>query len=336
MAYFIEVINLIGIYAILAMSLNVICGMTGLLQLGHAGFFAIGAYTSGLYSIYMFNPEIGFLNFVIGTIIAIFCAILFSLAIGVPCLRLSGDYLAIATLGAGEIIRLVLINVMFPATANSFDEPFGGSTGITLPLGSDFIHSEKPLPRDSNWLDSAVFFAQNTWIILLFATVTFILLLNIKRSAIGRALLAIREDEIAAKSMGVNLPLYKLLSFMLSASFAALAGALFVHMNQIVSPDDFTLLQTITILLIVVLGGMGSFTGSILAAIVLISIPELLRFLPRIGGAEGFSLAEKKELIFAFLLVLFVRLTPNGIMGMKEFYQIPQMFKSKKKGYKNG
>lgn len=288
MTYYLDILGNIGIFMILAMSLNVICGLTGLLQLGHAGFFAIGAYTAGLVSIYFHIPALGWGNFLLSASAGMFTASIFAVIIGLPCLRLRGDYLAIATLAFGEIVRLTLQNTYFPP-ATSGGRQIGGATGISLPSTAHY----------GTW-----------WFIWIFVIITYVLLLNIKHSAIGRAFLAIREDEIAARSMGVNLPWFKTLSFVLSALFAGLAGALFAHKQLYISPKDFGLLRTIEILLMVVLGGLGSFSGAALAALLLIVLREWLGELPHVGM--------HRELIFALLLVLSIRFIPNGLMGLKE------------------
>jgi branched-chain amino acid transport system permease protein len=213
---------------------------------------------------------------------------------GLPCLRLRGDYLAIVTLGFGEITRLVLNNVEFPGSSVTGGLSFGGATGITLPMppGGEYV----------------------TWkVILIVLGLTYVFMLNLKRSYIGRALLCIREDEIAAKAMGIHVPRYKLLAFVVSAVFAGLAGALFVHYNMSCAPNEFNLLKTVEVLLIVVLGGLGSVTGALVAAVILGFTPEALRFLPKIGGV---NLAENRQLIYALLLIALIRLAPNGLMGL--------------------
>ncbi len=293
MSYYLDILGNIGIFMILAMSLNVICGMTGLLQLGHAGFFALGAYSAGLVSIYWQLPGLGMVNFIPGALAAMLVASLFAVLIGVPCLRLRGDYLAIATLGFGEIVRLSLQNLYFPAPPALLErgvERIGGATGISLPVNAQY----------GSW-----------WFIWIFVIITYVLLVNLKRSAIGRAFLAIREDEIAARAMGVNLPYYKSLSFVLSAAFAGLAGALYAHKQLTLHPGDFGLLRTIEVLLMVVLGGLGSFSGAALAALLLIGTREALGQIPYIGP--------NRELFFALLLILMIRFVPNGLFGLKEF-----------------
>lgn len=295
MDYFLDILSRIGIYAILAMSLNVICGLTGLLQLGHAGFFALGAYTAGLTTIYTFDPAWGYGNYALGVSGAVMVTAVFAVVIGMPCLRLRGDYLAIATLGFGEIVRLVLTNVEFPGCDFTDGERFGGATGIELPWEANF---------------------GSCWFIWLHVVVVYLFFLNCKQSAIGRALLAIREDELTARSMGVNPARYKMFAFMVSAMIAGVAGALFAYFQHSLSPNDFTLMRTIEVLLMVVLGGLGSFSGSLLAAVILVGLPELIGFAPAVGGIR---LAEHRQIIFAAALILLIRLVPDGLMGMREF-----------------
>ena len=290
----------VGIYAIMALSLNMICGMTGILQLGHAGFFGIGAYAAGLIAIYTTSPELGFFNLLIGGTVAMACGAFAALLIGIPCLRLRGDYLAIATLGFGEIVRLSLSNASFPGGAMYPGEKIGGPTGIAF----------TEYPGDL-WPKHADFSAQYAkwWIILIAVGLVYITLLNIKRSSFGRALMCIREDEMAAESVGIRIYRYKTLAFVISAAFAALAGALFFHKDLRVSPGNFTMLDSIEILLMVVLGGLGSVTGSLLGALILGLAPFVLRHL---------QLGEYKQLIYALVLILIIRLAPDGLLGMKE------------------
>ena len=305
MDYWYSILAQLGIYTILALSLNVIVGMTGLLQLGHAGFFAVGAYAAGLVAMYATFPAWGWFNLLPSVAAAVLVAGFFALVVGLPCLRLRGDYLAIATLAFGEMARMTLNAVEFPGCPLTGGERFGGATGIALPSPVQYSISYST--------DYA------TWPVILVAVVgTFAFMLNLKRSYIGRAMICIREDEVAAKSMGIHVPRYKMLAFMLSATFAGLAGALFAHnpyTGMRISPNEFGLLRTVEILLIVVLGGLGSVTGSALAAVVLVFTPELLRFLPQIGGV---SLSEHRQLLYAALLIALIRLVPNGILGLNE------------------
>jgi branched-chain amino acid transport system permease protein len=311
--YWFGILANLGIYIILALSLNVIVGLTGLLQLGHAGFFALGAYAAALTAMYATVPALGGANLVLSLAAAVAVSGLFALLLGLPCLRLRGDYLAIATLAFGEITRMVLNAVEFPGCAVTGGEKFGGATAIALPWPVQYAITYST--------DYA------TWPVILAAVaVTFAFMLNLKRSFIGRAMICIREDEVAAKSMGIYVPRYKLLAFFLSATFAGVAGALFAHnpnTGMSISPNEFGLLKTVEILLIVVLGGLGSVTGSVLAAVVLVFTPELLRFLPHIGDV---NLSEQRQLVYAALLIVIIRLAPNGILGLNESPQFITRF----------
>lgn len=314
----------VGILAILAVSLNMICGLTGLLQLGHAGFYAVGAYVAGLYSIYFTVPSLGWFNFVIAALAGMSAAMVLATIVGFPCLGLRGDYLAIVTLGFGEIVRLLLTNLEFPGGRMFPGEKIGGPTGIAF--------TETP---GTVWPASPHYSAEygKLWVIWLLVLVTYIVLLNIKRSSTGRALMCIREDEIVARTMGVQVPHYKMTAFLISAAFAGLAGALFFHQQLRIAPGNFSLLKSIEVLLIVVLGGMGSLLGSICAAFVLGLLPYLLRHvdLSHVGwlpSAMQKPLSEYNMILYAVLLIVLIRLMPNGIMGMGE---LPAWMKGREK-----
>jgi branched-chain amino acid transport system permease protein len=310
MDYWYGILAQLGIYVILALSLNVIVGLTGLLQLGHAGFFALGAYAAALTAMYATFPALGWGNLVLSLAAAAAVSGAFALLVGLPCLRLRGDYLAIATLAFGEMTRMVLSAVEFPGCPLTDGQSFGGATGINLPSPVQYA------------VDYSAAYA--TWPVILGAVVlTYAFMLNLKRSYVGRALICIREDEVAAKSMGIHVPRYKMLAFVISAVFAGLAGALFAHnpyTGMRISPEEFGLLRTVEILLIVVLGGLGSVSGSALAAVVLVFLPELLRFIPafHVPGVGEVSLADKRQLLYAALLIVIIRLAPNGILGLNE------------------
>jgi branched-chain amino acid transport system permease protein len=304
----------IGILATLAVSLNMICGLTGLLQLGHAGFYAVGAYVAGLYAIYFTVPGLGWLNFALATLAGMTAAMLLALIVGFPCLGLRGDYLAIVTLGFGEIVRLLLTNITFPGGRMFPGERIGGPTGISF--------TEFP---GRVWPDHHGYSAEygQLWVIGLAVVFSYVILLNIKRSSIGRAFMCIREDEIVARTMGVNVPRYKITAFVLSAAFAGLAGSLFFHQQLLINPSNFTLLKSIEVLLIVVLGGMGSLLGSICAAFVLGFLPYWLRHADLSGvtwlpDALRTPLSEYNMILYALLLIVLIRLMPQGILGMNE------------------
>lgn len=268
----------VGVFIILALGLNLINGVCGQFSLGHAGFWAVGAYSSAAFSVYMHLPFSDGLNLFLSCLVGMSASALAGLLIGVPCLRLKGDYLAIATLGFGEIIRILIINM----------DSVGGPRG--------FIN----IPKWSNLL----------WIYL-WVAVTLLFLANLIRSGHGQAMASVREDETAAESLGINTFKYKTLAFVIGSACAGLAGPLFAHSQQFIHPNNFTFMWSVIILLMVILGGLGSFTGSIVGAIILTLLPELLRFL-------GPTISEWRMVIYSLLLITLMLWRPTGIFGKHE------------------
>jgi len=281
----------IGIFAILAVSLNVAAGYLGQLPLGHAGFMAVGGYAG---AIFWRGTELsGTPDIILGLIIAGLAAAFVGVLIGIPALRLRGDYLAIITLGFGEIIRVVIRNLT-PIT--------GGAPGL---LG---------IPRYTN----------NFFIIYLCLVITCVVIHTLMKSRHGRAILSIRENEIAAESCGVKTTYYKVMAFSLSAFFAGVAGALLAGTLGILTPAQFTFMHSIDILVIVVLGGMGSMMGSIIAAIILTSMVLVLQNLSGVIASlpfvpDDFDLNELRLVIYALLLIVVMIFRPKGLMGTYDF-----------------
>ncbi len=277
-SYHLDVLTGVGLYALLAVGLNVVVGLTGLLNLGYAAFFAIGAYTYALANIHWHW------NFWLGLPLAGGVSMLFGLLIGLPSIRVRGDYLAITTLGFGEIVRI---------SFNNLDTVTGGPNGL---LGIDrpnffgFVFSVSPIPY---------FYL----ILAMFAVVVF-LLFRLCDSKIGRALVAIREDELAASCMGVPVLQVKLLAFGISSFIAGMAGAFFASKQTIITPDSFDFVFSVLILAMVVLGGLGNIWGAALGALVLGVLPELLR-----------SFAAYRMLIFGLVMILMMIFRPQGILG---------------------
>ena len=259
---------LIGINVIMSVSLNLINGYTGQFSLGHAGFMAVGAYVGVVCTSNFGFPLIGAL------LAGAAAAGLLGFMIGLPTLRLRGDYLAIATLGLGEIIRIVIMNI----------EYVGGAAGFK---GIKHL-------TDFTW----VFF------VMLF---TIFFIKNFVNSTHGRACIAIRENEIAAEAMGVNTTKYKVMAFTIGAAFAGVAGGLFAHQFYLISPNSFTFLASFNYLIMVVLGGMGSITGSIAGAFVVTFISAALAAWP-----------EFRMIIYAIALILLMFYRPQGLFGYME------------------
>ena len=268
--YYQAVLATICINIILGASLNLITGFTGQFSLGHAGFMALGAYSTAL-MILKFPNVWGFLGgLLIGAVIAAAMGVL----IGLPTLRLRGDYLAIATLGMAEIIRVLLLNFKFT----------NGAAGL---FG---------MARYASW----------PWLFVITAG-SVILIANFVRSAPGRNAIAVREDEIAAASIGVNVVKAKTMAFVVGAFFGGIAGGLYASYFYVVNPQSFGFLKSVNILVIVVLGGLGSLTGSVISAILLSIIQSALQDFPTI-----------QMIIYAIILVLVMIFRPQGLMGDRE------------------
>ena len=298
-----RVLNLCGIYVVLALSLNLVNGFTGLFSLGHAGFMSVGAYTCALLTMTAEQKEMNFflapivpwlahvtIPFVPALLVAGLVAAGLGFLISAPVLRLRDDYLAIATLGFSEIIRVVLTN------AQSITN---GALGL------------KGLPEFAG-----------TWVVWGFAALSVAFMVLLTRSAYGRALKAVRDDEIAAGAMGVNVFRTKVVSFTVSSFMAGIGGALLGHQLTTIDPKMFTFLLTFQILLVVVLGGIGSITGSVIASLGVTILMEALRFLDgpldflvfRTDGRPGLRMV-----VFSALLMAVVLFRQRGLMGNREF-----------------
>lgn len=282
-AFLVRLAGTAGLYMLLALGLNLVVGFVGLLDLGYMAFYAIGAYTAALLSIHH-------VPFVFCVLAAMTVAMVARLAVGFPALRLRGDYLAIVTLGFGEVVRLVLTN---------WD-------GLT--------NGPKGLPRVSESIPPASLFgftfSTNLHYFYLIAGCVLAAIWvchRLNQSRLGRAWVAIREDEIAAELMGVEVTKQKVIAFGLSALFAGLAGSIFVHWEGFVTPESFTFWESVLLVCAVVLGGMGSITGVILGAFCIVAVPEVLRSL--LGSTFG----NARYFLFGISLILMAIFRPQGI-----------------------
>ncbi|HGQ4429198.1 TPA: branched-chain amino acid ABC transporter permease [Streptococcus pneumoniae] len=285
--FYVQILQQIGINIILAVGLNLIVGFSGQFSLGHAGFMAIGAYAAAI--IGSKSPTYGafFGAMLVGTLLSGAVALL----VGIPTLRLKGDYLAVATLGVSEIIRIFIIN------GGSLTNGAAGILGI---------------PNFTTW--QMVYF---------FVVITTIATLNFLRSPIGRSTLSVREDEIAAESVGVNTTKIKIIAFVFGAITASIAGSLQVGFIGSVVPKDYTFINSINVLIIVVFGGLGSITGAIVSAIVLGILNMLLQ-----------DVASVRMIIYALALVLVMIFRPGGLLGTWEL-SLSRFFKKSKKEEQN-
>ena len=281
-AYNYQILVLVGINIILAISLNLINGYTGQFSIGHAGFYAVGAYTSASLVFYggpsiraatAFLPPIAqnAVLLLLGLFAAAAAAGIAGLAVGIPSLRLRGDYLAIVSLGFGEIIRVLILNI----------DAIGGSRGFS------------GIAQLSNFF----------WVYLV-VLITIVTVHNLVHSSYGRAFISIRDDEIAAEAMGVDTTRFKVLSFVISSMFAGVAGSLFGHYTMYLHPNSFLFITSFYIIIMIVVGGLGSIEGAVLGAILITVVLEVFR------GFGAFRLVN-----FAVLLVLIMIYRPQGLMG---------------------
>jgi len=275
--YMVDVLTLAGIYVVLALGLNIVVGMAGLLDLGYISFYAIGAYSYALLS-----TKLG-VSFWMALPVGGLTAAVFGIALGVITLRLRGDYLAIVTLGFIQIVHLVL---------NNWDRVTNGPNGILnigRPALGPFVFSQ-PI--------------HFYYLILAIVLLTLLAVNRLNRSRIGRAWIAIREDEVAAQAMGVDTTRLKILAFALGAFWAGIAGVFFAGKFAFVSPESFTFFESVIVLSMVVLGGMGSIPGVVLGALIIVILPEVLR-----------EFAGYRMLVFGAALVLMMIFRPQGLIG---------------------
>lgn len=297
----VDIATLILIYVMLGLGLNIVVGLAGLLDLGYVGFYAVGAYSYALLSHYYG------LGFWICLPIAGLMAALFGFLLGFPVLRLRGDYLAIVTLGFGEIIRILLRNLTSitggPNGISGIDKPtlFNLTFERRAPEGMQTFHEFFGIAYNSNYKVIFLYL-----VALLLVLLTLFVINRLLRMPIGRAWEALREDEIACRALGLNPTLIKLSAFTLGACFAGFAGSFFAARQGLVSPESFTFIESAIILAIVVLGGMGSQLGVILAAIVMILLPELMR-----------EFSEYRMLMFGAMMVLMMIWRPQGLLPMQ-------------------
>ncbi|MBT2667522.1 branched-chain amino acid ABC transporter permease [Bacillus sp. ISL-4] len=274
--FYINTLMFIGINIMLATSLHLIIGITGQFSIGHAGFLAVGAYASAVMTMKLELP------FIIAILAGGVIAAVAGMVIGIPSLRLKGDYLAIATLGFGEIVRIVLLNIDY----------VGGASGMQVSHLTTWP-----------WVFACVM-------------ITVLVIRNFTNSTHGRACISVREDETAADAMGINTTYYKVAAFVIGAFFAGIAGSLYAHNFYIIQPSNFGFLKSFDILIFVVLGGLGSLSGSVLAAILLTIVTTFLQDYP-----------ETRMIIYSLVLILMMIFRPQGLMGTRE---ITSLFTHKK------
>ena len=297
MAYYNRIIILMGINIILAVSLNIINGHAGQFSLGHAGFMAVGAYFSAFLTFFYFAPYVDKLGegprtwairnalLVVSVLAGGTFAAIAGFFVGQPSLRLRGDYLAIVTLGFGEIIRVLILNI----------EKVGGARGFSgIPAWSNFF-----------------------WVYF-FCGITILISWRLVRSSVGRAFLAVREDQIAAEAMGVNTTKYKVKAFIIGSFLAGVAGGLFAHYMMYLNPTMFMFIKSFEVVAMVVLGGLGSISGAVIAAIILTFLPEGLRYAKELLHTDK----DPRMVIYSIMLIVLMLTRPQGLLGRRELWQV--------------
>jgi len=296
------------ILAIQAMSLQIILGGTGLLSLGHAAFYTVGGYTSAMFTVFI-APKLGIENhsllLLIACIIGMVSASLTGLIVAIPCLKLRGDYLAMATLGVGEIVATIFKNLDF----------VGGTRGF------------KDIPKLGSPL-----------LIFIVMIVIAVFIIRFYKTNIGYAVRATRDDEISARSIGIDIYKTKLISFLIGTSLAGLAGVFYSHTLQFISPDEAGFYNSVVLVLAVVIGGMYSVYGSMFGAFIIVVIPEFLRFIPQLCDPLLIKLVENgiinqtfinifnsifsnRTLVFSVLVVIIMLLNPKGVASLMESFK---------------
>jgi len=303
----VRIIDVALLFIMLGLGLNIVVGYAGLLDLGYIAFFAVGAYCYALLASPQFDIHWSFLTLLpLGALVAA----VFGVLLGAPTLRLRGDYLAIVTLGFGEIIRIFLNNLNRPVNITN------GPQGITLidPLGLGGV------ALNQTYTVAGITFApvhSYYFVFLACAAAAIFISLRLEDSRIGRAWIAIREDELAASAMGINTRNLKLLAFAMGATFGGVAGGLFASFQGFISPESFTLLDSIMVLCMVVLGGMGNVGGVVLGALLLTALPEALRYAAPLQknwlGEVYVDPSDLRMLLFGLALVLMMLFRPAGL-----------------------
>jgi branched-chain amino acid transport system permease protein len=285
--YFQTLLLMVGINALLAVSLNIVNGLSGQFSLGHAGFMAIGAYVSSSVDTFLLaswhSTDVGAqAALVLSLLIGAFAGAVAGFLVGLPALRLRGDYLAIATLGFGEIIRVVFLNI----------QSVGGARGM---IG---------IPQTTT--SALVYLVLGTSVVGIHRFI---------HSSHGRALLSVREDEIASSCLGVNATSYKVGAFTVASALAAVSGGLLAHQMSYINPGMFGFMKSVEVVIMVVLGGLGSISGSIVAAVILTLLPEVLRPLQDLTGVD------LRMVIYSLALIVMMLMRPDGLFGRKEIWQ---------------
>lgn len=316
LGFLVRILVVVGIWVLLALGLNIVVGYAGLLDLGYIAFYAMGAYAGVLIG-QSFSSVLGGATYWVMLVPAAIAGAVTGLALGFPVLRLRGDYLAIVTLGFGEIVRICLNNNIFGLTNGATGLPKGGEQ-LVPPFGAiwlqDHVRFDTPIGQ--------FVFSQNLFwyfIVVLLCIVAIVVITRLDDSRLGRAWVAMRENEVAAAACGVNIMTQKLWAFSLGALSGGVAGVTFAYVQQFISPESFTFMESVFVVCIIVLGGMGSIRGVIVGALLIRGIPDLIQGLAVAGvlklpGSAISMISGYRFLVFGLLMVIMMAVRPQGII----------------------
>ncbi len=327
MLFMTRILALVGLYVMLALGLNIVVGYAGLLDLGYIAFYAIGAYSGVIIgsAVFMRFPAMGPYTYFMMIPVAAAFAALTGLALGTPVLRLRGDYLAIVTLGFGEIVRIIINNNAFGITNGAAGLPRAG-VFIAKPFGLEWLQNNAFFVIAGLGKNGFNFsFSSNVYwyyIIVLLCCLTIFVVQRLDNSRLGRSWAAMREDEVAAASMGVNIMQAKLWAFSLGAVWGGIAGLTFANFQQFVSPESFTFMESVFVVCAVVIGGMGSIPGAIIGALIIQGTPEIIRGFAASGiipltGEQVSAISNYRNLVFGLVMVIMMAWRPQGILPSK-------------------
>ncbi len=314
-----RILVIIGIWILLALGLNIVVGYAGLLDLGYIAFYAMGGYT-GILVGETFAGALGGATYYVMLVPAAIAAALTGIALGFPVLRLRGDYLAIVTLGFGEIVRILVNNNFLGITNGAAGLPKGNQI-LQMPLGMQWLQDNVRFPLP--W-GTFVFGRDLYWyvIVVLLCILTIVVIRRLNDSRLGRAWVAMRENEVAAAACGINLRTQKLWAFSLGALSGGVAGITFAYVQQFISPESFTFMESVFVVCIVVLGGMGSIPGAIVGALVIKGVPDLIQGLMvanviKLSGDVSALITGYRFLVFGLLMVIMMAVRPEGMIPSK-------------------
>jgi branched-chain amino acid transport system permease protein len=318
-AFMVRILVVVGIWVLLALGLNIVVGYAGLLDLGYIAFYAMGAY-AGVIIGQIVAPTLGGFTYYAMIIPAALAGAMTGIALGFPVLRLRGDYLAIVTLGFGEIVRICLNNNLFGLSNGASGLPEGGEV-LTPPWPSVWLQDNIRFPTP---FGEFVFGPNLFWyfIVLGLIIISIVVITRLDDSRLGRAWVAMRENEVAAEACGVNIRTQKLWAFSLGALTGGIAGVTFAYVQQFISPESFTFMESVFVVCIVVLGGMGSIPGVIVGALVIRGLPELVQGLAVAGvvdlsGETISAITAYRFLVFGLLMVVMMAVRPQGMIPSK-------------------